>query len=124
MSPINPKESWSLTERAAAALYITDPTHDRTGILSLLIHLHGLTRAEAKAAVAIVSDPGKSARKIAEELGVSYNTLKTQLKRGYAKTGTCGQGELIRLIFSGIRQINWNAEEFRAQEKKRPPRRH
>jgi DNA-binding CsgD family transcriptional regulator len=123
VSPISLGDTWSLAERAVAALYITDPAHDRTDILSLLVHLHGLTRAEAKAAAAIVSDPGKSARRIADELGVSYNTLKTQLKRAYAKTGTCGQGELIRLMLTGIGQINWNAGESEASEPKRPPRR-
>jgi DNA-binding CsgD family transcriptional regulator len=123
VSPISLGETWSLAERAVAALYITDPTHSLTNILSLLVHLHGLTRAEAKAAAAIVNDPGKSARRIADELGVSYNTLKTQLKCVYAKTGTRGQGELIRLIFSGVGQVNWTPGVAKPSEPKRPNRR-
>jgi DNA-binding CsgD family transcriptional regulator len=123
VSPISLADTASLAQRAVAALYITDPAQDLTDVLSLLVKLHGLTRAEAKAAAAIVSDPGKSARRIADELGVSYNTLKTQLKRAYAKTGACGQGQLIRLILCGIGQINWNAAASEPAEPKRPDRR-
>jgi DNA-binding CsgD family transcriptional regulator len=122
VSPINLGDTWSLAERAVAALYITDPARHRTDVLTLLGRLHGLTRAEAKAAAAIVNDPGKSARVIADELGVSYNTIKTQLKHVYAKTGTSGQGELVRLILSGLGQVNWQDAERQESDVNQPKR--
>jgi DNA-binding CsgD family transcriptional regulator len=55
-----------------------------------------LTPAETK--VATLVGRGKTIRQIARELSVSPNTVKTQLRGVYAKTGTHRQAELIRLV--------------------------
>lgn len=57
---------------------------------------YDLTPAELKVVTAILQ--GHSGQSAAEFLGVSYNTLKTHLKRIYAKTGTNNQAALIRLL--------------------------
>lgn len=76
----------------------------------ILNHLYGLTPAESRVATLIAK--GKSVPQAADELGVSRNTLKTQLKSVFAKTGARRQGELIRLWCGGIQP--------RAQSEDRP----
>jgi DNA-binding CsgD family transcriptional regulator len=66
---------------------------------STLCELHGLTPAEARLAAALVR--GFSLEEAAAELVISRNTARTHLKRVFAKTGTCRQGELISLLLSG-----------------------
>lgn len=61
----------------------------------IIRHLYGLTPAEYRVAALIAQ--GKSVPQAAAELGVSRNTLKTQLKSIFTKTGTHRQGELVRL---------------------------
>lgn len=59
---------------------------------------YGLTPAEAKVATLIAQ--GKLIPEVARELGVSRNTVKTQLRAIYLKTDTHRQGELIKLLAS------------------------
>lgn len=56
----------------------------------------GLTRAEARVAVRV--GQGLRPHEIADELHVGLETVRTHLKRIYAKTGTRGQVELALLI--------------------------
>lgn len=58
----------------------------------------GLTRAEARVAVRI--GRGQSVAEIATDLGIAAETVRTHLKRSYAKTGTRRQSELARLVLS------------------------
>ncbi len=95
--------SLRLTARAVAAVYVTDPAQIPERPEATLVRLHGLTPAEAKVALLIAR--GRSGRQAAEALGVSYNTLKTHLKRLFAKTGTRSQAELMRLIVLGAGQV-------------------
>jgi DNA-binding CsgD family transcriptional regulator len=92
-----------LGERAVAAIYVTDPEQVSEKPEVVLIRLYGLTPAEAKVAALIVR--GMSARQAAESLGISYNTIKSHLKGVFAKTGTNGQGDLIRLIVGRAAQM-------------------
>jgi DNA-binding CsgD family transcriptional regulator len=96
VSPIRPQQSLHLGERAVAAIYVTDPEQVSERPEVVLMRLYGLTPAEAKVAALIVR--GMSARQAAEGLAISYNTVKSHLKRVFAKTGTKRQGDLIRLI--------------------------
>ena len=43
---------------------------------------------------------GQSMRSVAETLGVSEHTVRTQTKKIYARTGCCGQLELVRSILA------------------------
>ncbi len=81
---------------AAVMLFIVDPAN-RAGIpAALIMEAYGLTRAEARVALAAAS--GLSIPEAAIQLGISANTIKTHLRRVFAKTGTGRQTELVRLM--------------------------
>jgi DNA-binding CsgD family transcriptional regulator/PAS domain-containing protein len=83
---------------AAVLLFIIDPAN-RAGIpMSWIMDGYGLTQAEAK--VALAASSGLGVPETASRLGVSANTIKTHLRRVFAKTGTSRQTELVRLMAS------------------------
>lgn len=65
------------------------------GIRSRLEHLYGLTRAEAELTVLLAK--GESLEAIAAARAVKLDTVRTQLRTVYKKTGTHRQGELVCL---------------------------
>ncbi len=62
----------------------------------VLFGLFGLTPAECR--VAMLLTDGHAPRQIGQLLGVSRNTLKSQLASIYSKTGTSRQSQVVRLI--------------------------
>jgi DNA-binding CsgD family transcriptional regulator len=62
----------------------------------ILCELFSLTAAEARVAGNLAL--GLSIKEIAASLGISVETVRTHIKRTFAKTGTERQGELISLI--------------------------
>lgn len=90
---------------AAVLLFIFDPAY-RAGVSPELIRdAFGLTPAEAR--VALATSSGLSIPEAALQLRLSPNTVKTHLRRVFAKTSTVRQSELARLItslgiFSGL----------------------
>lgn len=83
---------------AAVLMFIIDPAN-KAGIPDTwLMDAYGLTAAEAKVALAISS--GLSIPETAHQLRVSPNTIKTQLRNVFAKSGINRQTELARLIAS------------------------
>jgi DNA-binding CsgD family transcriptional regulator len=83
---------------AAVLLFVVDPTN-RAGVpLPWIIDAYGLTFAEAK--VALAASSGLTIPEAATQLGLSPNTIKTHLRRVFAKTGTGRQAELARLMAS------------------------
>lgn len=65
-----------------------------------LAHLFGLTLQEARLAIHI--SRGVSIREAATLLGLTHETARLYSKRIYAKTGTRGQADLVRLILASI----------------------
>lgn len=65
---------------------------------NLLSELHGLTTTEAEVAAAIAA--GESLKDIALARGPSEPTLRSHLKRIFAKTHTRRQADLVRLLLS------------------------
>lgn len=65
---------------------------------ALLRMLYGLTPAECR--VALLLNDGRTPRGIAELVGVTENTIRSQLKSSYSKTGVGRQAELVRLLLS------------------------
>jgi DNA-binding CsgD family transcriptional regulator len=63
---------------------------------AMLQTLFSLTAAESALAQAVLG--GDSLEQVAAELGVSPNTVKTQLKSIYVKTDTHRQAQLVRLL--------------------------
>lgn len=89
--------------RRAAALFITDPERHAEVNQRRLREIYDLTPAEARLASLIAQ--GWRLEDAAEDLGVSLNTVRTHLKRIFAKSGTDRQADLVRLILSGLAQI-------------------
>ncbi|NOU29571.1 MAG: helix-turn-helix transcriptional regulator [Polyangiaceae bacterium] len=58
--------------------------------------VYGLTPAEARVAAQV--GRGKAPKEAAAAFGTSWNTVRSQLRRVYAKTTTSGQPELARLV--------------------------
>lgn len=82
----------------AVMLVITDPLRPLDIPAEWIMDAYGLTRAEAN--VALVATSGASIPEIAHKLSVSPNTVKTHLRRVFAKTGVSRQAELARLLSS------------------------
>jgi len=80
-------------------LFITDPEREASPPTEWLRQLYDLTCAEARLAVALAN--GASLTEAAEQFHVARNTVRTHLQRAMNKTGTCRQGELIRLVMGG-----------------------
>jgi DNA-binding CsgD family transcriptional regulator len=83
---------------AAVLLFIVDPAN-RAGVpLSWVVDAYGLTPGEAR--VALAASSGLTTPETARRLGLSPNTIKTHLRKVFAKTGTNRQSELARLMAS------------------------
>lgn len=83
---------------AAVLLFIIDPAN-RSGVpVAWIVDAYGLTPAEAK--VALCAASGATIPETARHLNVSPNTIKTHLRKVFAKTGTSRQIELARLMAS------------------------
>jgi DNA-binding CsgD family transcriptional regulator len=83
---------------ASVLLFIVDPAN-RAGIpVSWIMDGYGLTRTEAR--VAIAASSGLTIPETAGRLGISPNTVKTHLRKVFAKTGANRQAELARSFAS------------------------
>lgn len=78
-----------------ALLRLTAMHRPAPGIRSRLERLYGLTRAEAELTVLLAQ--GESLEAIASARSVKLETVRTQLRTVYRKTGTHRQGELVCL---------------------------
>ena len=81
-----------------AAIFIRDLEARQTVAPEILTKLFGLTPAEARVAVELVK--GKRPQEVADDLSVSLNTVRNQLKQIFSKTSTGRQSELISLVLS------------------------
>jgi DNA-binding CsgD family transcriptional regulator len=85
-----------LTARSGTIVTITDPAMAPGSRARLLAALFGLTPAEIRVAMMLVG--GLDAREIADRSGVSYDTVRFQLKSVYTKLGVSRQAQLVRMI--------------------------
>lgn len=81
---------------AAVMIFVFDPSGPLETPAEWIVDAYGLTLAEAR--VAIPASSGKSLAETALQLNISQNTVKTHLRRVYAKTGASGQAELAGLM--------------------------
>jgi len=80
----------------AAALFISTSDQQVELSLTVLQQLYGFTPAEARLAAALAN--GQSLDTIAVQFMLSKNTLRSQLKSCFNKTGTVRQAELVKII--------------------------
>jgi DNA-binding CsgD family transcriptional regulator len=83
---------------AAVLVFVVDPVNSSGMSISWVMDAFGLTPAEAR--VALAASSGAAIPVVAMSLQLSQNTIKTHLRRIYAKTGTSRQAELARVIAS------------------------
>lgn len=83
-------------DMAQAILFVTDTTRPLAFDTETLTHLFGLTASETRLAVTLAD--GIGLREAADLLGVSVNTVKTQLTQVYLKTGTDNRARLTKLL--------------------------
>lgn len=93
---VYPLATNSLTEGAAAAMFIFDPADQRGPDAGALRILYDLTKTEAHLAAAIAR--GESMESYCTASRVSRNTARTHLKHVLAKTGTHSQAQLVSLL--------------------------
>ena len=88
---------------AVVAIFVADPSARLFAGPEVLSELYQLTYSEAELVRLLAS--GLSLEEAASKRGVSLNTARSHLKHVFAKTDTSRQGELVRLIISGVGQI-------------------
>lgn len=82
----------------AALLFVFDP-EATPGIRADMVRpLFGLSQREAEVAAALCT--GRTLDDLAAERGTSINTLRTQLKSVFNKTGTSRQADLVSLMLA------------------------
>jgi DNA-binding CsgD family transcriptional regulator/PAS domain-containing protein len=91
-------ETHGVSDRAAAVVFITDPEGKANPAAELLRILFGLTPAEVRLADCLLQ--GKSLWEAAELNQVGRETVRTQIKSVFSKTGARRQADLIRLLAS------------------------
>jgi DNA-binding CsgD family transcriptional regulator len=93
---------------AAVLLFVIDPANRRSIPLSQMMDAYGLTQAEAR--VALAASSGNTINETAQLLKLSPNTIKTHLRRVFAKTATGRQAELAGLIaaLGSVRIPDWD----------------
>jgi DNA-binding CsgD family transcriptional regulator len=84
--------------RPAACVVVTDPERRPVSDAAHLQAAFGLTRAESQLAALLAA--GEKLRLAADKLDITYGTARTRLTQIFQKTGTRGQGELIRLLLT------------------------
>lgn len=84
--------------QGAALLFAFDPETTPTITSCLIRRLFGLSEAEAILSVALCS--GKTLDEVAVERGTTMNTIKSQLRNIFVKTGTKRQSELVSLLLA------------------------
>lgn len=85
-----------LSTSPAAVVFIVDSSRRLRPAAEILSGLFRLTPAESR--VALLLGDGKSLSEIVRILGLSRNTLKTQVAGVYSKTRTSRQSQLVRLL--------------------------
>ena len=84
-------------QKALALIFVIDTTKSQSlSTLNLLGKLYGFSPAELKVAAALLS--GKSPEEYSRQIGASINTVRSQLKAIFRKTGVHGQSELLVLL--------------------------
>ena len=93
----------STRDDAICIIFVSDPEWRQITTIDMLKTLYGLTNAEAELVQHLMQ--GNSLESAAEHRGVTMNTARSQLKQVFAKTETNRQGELLRLLLTGVGSV-------------------
>lgn len=86
------------SDNGNVAVFVNDPEKYNEPPTNVLARLYGLTDAEARLLQALIV--GKKLETVAEDNGVSMNTVRSHLKQVFRKTGTNRQPELVSLVMN------------------------
>jgi len=100
VTPLLAAPPGSQAHDAVAAIFVSDPESGMVSATEVLETLYSLTHAEAQL-VRLLSQ-GKSLEEAAAARGVSIHTARSHLKHAFSKTDTRRQGELVRLVLTGV----------------------
>jgi len=89
-----------------AVVFIADPDRPVGIHPEVLARLYDLTPAEAILAEGLAN--GRDLNNLSGELGVSRNTLRSQLQSVFSKTHTNRQAELVKMILTGPAVVGGN----------------
>jgi DNA-binding CsgD family transcriptional regulator len=107
--PVTERRAVLRGEGARALVFIFDSAQPATLNPALLLQNYGLTPAEARVVELLAS--GYAPHRIAQQLHVSRETVKSHLKMAYAKTGTCAQSELVGTLLRGVASLSGATSE-------------
>jgi DNA-binding CsgD family transcriptional regulator len=93
---------------AVAILFVADPEASQISTAEVLEGLYDLTPAEAELLRLLAE--GHSLETVAGRRGVTINTARSQLKQVFSKTDTRRQGELVRLVLTGVASLGDDGE--------------
>ena len=103
LTPLMAAPIGSHARDAVAAIFISDPEAGLSSATEVLETVYSLTHSEAQL-VRLLSE-GMSLEEVAQARGVSINTARSHLKRVFSKTDTKRQGELVRLVLTGVASL-------------------
>jgi DNA-binding CsgD family transcriptional regulator len=86
-----------------AAVFITDPERETQTDPELFRHLYGLTPAEARFAVRLLS--GEGVEEAADRLQITINTARTHVRHVLEKTGTHRISDLVRVLLGSFADV-------------------
>ena len=96
-SRVSPGSAFSADRKVPDVIaFLTDTKGPLNLAPELLCLSYGLTRAEARVAVAVSAS--QPIEQIAEALSISVNTARTHLRHVYEKTGLSSRAEFVRLL--------------------------
>jgi DNA-binding CsgD family transcriptional regulator/PAS domain-containing protein len=97
VSPIR-DNSIDTSQPIKAVAFVIDPMQRTRPTQDVLRTLFGFSPAECR--VALLLGDGRSPREISQTIGVTFNTVRSQMKSIFAKTGVKRQSELVRLLLN------------------------
>jgi DNA-binding CsgD family transcriptional regulator len=81
---------------ARCVIFLFDDAANAPSPMRLIAQLYGLTPAECRLAEALLAN--QTLAEYGERIGVTRNTIKTELKSLFGKTGTARQSDLVRQL--------------------------
>jgi len=103
VAPLLDAPPGSAAGEAVSVAFLADPETGHVSTTDVLEQLYALTPAEAELVQLLAQ--GRSLEQVATARSVTMNTVRSQLKQVFTKTDTNRQGELVRLVLTGVSSI-------------------